>query len=527
MNRLQFPNIIALAGFMGSGKTTIGLLLAEKLNYQFIDADQKIVEHVGMSIADYFTKFGETAFRKVESEILAAVLKNDRVVIALGGGTILAKKNRDLLKKKTYSIFLMASPEVVANRLAQDSTRPLLNDKNKLEEITKILQSRLPYYCQMDTAIDTNHINFQTIVENILEDFEHKIRFYQVQLGARSYPIYFSHQSLVALPECLKKLKKQPSKLVVVTNHRVKKLYLAKLLKILKPHYVVACISIADGEQHKNLQTATKIYDQLVKLGVDRKAMLLALGGGVVGDITGFVAGTYLRGIDFVQIPTTLLAQVDSSVGGKTGVDLKSGKNLVGVFHQPKMVFIDTHFLTSLPKRELLCGMAEIIKTAAIQDANLFEKINHLRETVLAGRYELLKTVVQRCCEIKAHIVEQDELEISGLRALLNFGHTMGHAIEAATRYGKYLHGEAVAIGMVFAAQLSVKKGFLVKEQADALQNLIANYGLPVTMPKIPAKKLLQIIKADKKRVSEFINFVYLRKIGEAVVEKTRFSELG
>ena len=357
--------------------------------------------------------------------------------------------------------------------------------------------------------------------EKILKILSQNPHCHYVELGARRYPIYFEHN---ALPNLSRQLRENFSgkKLIILTNTTVGKIYLKAVATALTKHFEVAVIKIPDGERYKNLNTVSKIYAQLVKLKADRQSLLLALGGGVVGDIAGFVAGTYLRGIPFVQVPTTLLAQVDSSVGGKTGVDLASGKNLVGVFHQPKLVFIDTIFLKTLPKRELLAGMAEVIKYGAIRDEGLFARVEALAESILQGEYELLKPIVRRSCEIKADIVEQDEFETTGLRSLLNFGHTVGHAVETVTGYRRYLHGEAIAMGMVFAAKKSLCLGFCHAQEIERLERLLKIFNLPTELPKLPLPKLKRTLLADKKRVSSFINFVYLRKVGEAFVQKTK-----
>ena len=277
-------------------------------------------------------------------------------------------------------------------------------------------------------------------------------------------------------------------------------------------------ISVPAGEKSKRIAVVEKCYDQLAAHRLERKSFIVALGGGVVGDLAGFVAATYLRGIPFVQVPTTLLAQVDSSVGGKTGVNLKAGKNLVGVFYQPQLVLCDLDTLKTLPKREYVSGLAEVIKYGIIYDAKLFAQLERNLPKLLQRDAATLAAVVARCCEIKAEVVGQDETE-SGLRAILNFGHTIGHAIENSSGYGKFLHGEAISIGQVAAAKLSQKILGLPANDVERITNLFQRAGLPVKIKLNPVqrKKLFAAMKLDKKVSGGEIKFVLAEKIGKVV----------
>jgi 3-dehydroquinate synthase len=275
-------------------------------------------------------------------------------------------------------------------------------------------------------------------------------------------------------------------------------------------------LTVPAGETSKNLQTVHACYDQLATHRLERKSFLVALGGGVIGDLTGFVAATYLRGIPFVQVPTSLLAQVDSSVGGKTGVNLKAGKNLVGAFYQPRLVLCDLNTLRTLPPREFRAGLAEVIKYGIIYDAALFRRLERQLPRLLQLDSSLLGSVVARCCEIKAEVVSQDETE-SGLRAILNFGHTIGHAIEATAGYGRYLHGEAIAIGQVAAAKLSARRLGLSAREVDRVTALLQAAGLPTHIRLTPQKRrrLLQAMRLDKKVAAGNIKFVLAERIGK------------
>jgi 3-dehydroquinate synthase len=336
----------------------------------------------------------------------------------------------------------------------------------------------------------------------------------QVDLGHFKYPItigsgLMSNRAL--LDEQI------PSRdLLIVTNTTVAKLYLAKLSGSLKGRRIADCI-LPDGEQHKTLQTANWVFDALIANKLNRDATVLALGGGVVGDIAGFAAACYQRGIGYVQVPTTLLAQVDSSVGGKTGVNHSGGKNLIGAFYQPRAVIADTDALSSLPDRELKSGLAEVIKYGCVWDPLLFDWLDRNISTLLARDAEALTYAIGRSCEIKATVVARDERE-HDLRAILNFGHTFGHAIEAATAYEKYLHGEAVGIGMLIAADLSHRLGLIDAAVKERLRDLLARTGLPQKAPRIGAAKALELMQMDKKVVAGSIRLVLLEKLGRAIV---------
>jgi len=274
-------------------------------------------------------------------------------------------------------------------------------------------------------------------------------------------------------------------------------------------------VVVPAGEKSKSLKSVEKCYHQLAGHRLERKSFIVALGGGVVGDLAGFVAATYLRGIPFVQVPTTLLAQVDSSVGGKVGVNLKAGKNLVGAFHQPRLVLCDIDTLRTLPLREFRAGLAEVIKYGIIYDAELFERLEREMEKLLRREPKVLADVIARCCEIKAEVVAQDETE-SGLRAILNFGHTIGHGLEAISHYGKYLHGEAISIGQVAAAKLSREMLGLPQQHVERIGNLFNRAGLPtnISLNQGQRQKLLDAMKLDKKVSAGEIKFVLARRIG-------------
>jgi len=311
---------------------------------------------------------------------------------------------------------------------------------------------------------------------------------------------------------------------LIVSNETVAPLYLEQLTANLDGKSI-ASVELPDGEAYKTVATLEVVLDQLVANRANRDTTVIALGGGVVGDIAGFAAATYMRGVNFIQVPTTLLAQVDSSVGGKTGVNHASGKNLIGAFHQPQLVLIDTDTLNSLPERELQAGLAEVIKYGAIVDADFFVWLESNLDGLLGKNAELLAYAIQRCCEIKAAIVADDERE-AGRRALLNFGHTFGHAIEHCQGYGKCLHGEAVAAGMVMAAKLSG----LAADELARLTELLRRAGLPIKPPVIGSAAMLDAMGLDKKVVNKHLRFVLLNELGDARIssdyDETRLAEV-
>jgi 3-dehydroquinate synthase len=337
-----------------------------------------------------------------------------------------------------------------------------------------------------------------------------------VELGARSYPICIGTGTLGELGS---RMHGMPlgRRGAVITNPVVGALYVEPVVRGLEDAgFEPTVIEVPDGEEHKNLAWLAFLYDRLVQAHLDRQSPILALGGGVVGDLAGFTAATFLRGVPLIQVPTTLLAQVDSSVGGKTAVNHAAGKNLIGAFYQPRLVWIDVQTLRTLPPREVRAGMAEVIKYAATLSASLFELLERRIEDLLALDEELLIRTVTECCRLKAMVVSQDERE-AGYRSVLNFGHTIGHAVEALTEYRRYLHGEAVAIGMAIAVRLSRKTGRCTAEVERRLLELLERAGLPVFVPEeLLGPGLLLAVETDKKVSGGKIKFVCIEAIGRA-----------
>ena len=510
---------------MGTGKTEVGRQLAQLLQWPFVDLDARIVKGAGKSIPKIFAQSGEATFRQLERRALAEVLKGPQAVVALGGGAVCSAANLKKLQAAGTLILLQAEVATLMKRLRGDKSRPLLKGGNPQEAIQKLLAERAPYYDAIPWQMKTEGKTPKQLARRIASLWPLDQASLEVSLGKRSYPIYFQQDGVKSLNSLLRRTF-SGDRLFLLTNSVVDRLYGKAWIKELKREFRVEKLALPDGERHKNLATMAKIYRAMSAAGVDRKTPLLALGGGVIGDMGGYAAATYLRGVPYVQVPTTLLAQVDSSIGGKTGVDLPEGKNLVGAFYQPKMVLIDTAMLQTLKPRQLRCGMAEVIKYGAIFDAKLFRDLEARMAEYLKRPEDLLEGVIRRCCEWKAWVVREDEFETRGIRAKLNFGHSLGHAIETLTAYRRYTHGEAIAMGMNFAAWASQQRCGLSDQALRRLETLLQTAGLPTQWPDFSSARYLKALLQDKKRVSAHLNFVYLNKIGDAVVLPTPFKEI-
>lgn len=531
--KLGHTNII-LVGMMGAGKTTIGKALAGSLDKEFVDSDHEIQERTGVKIPVIFEIEGEAGFRKRESEALLELSQKRNIILATGGGAILNPENRQLLKRSGIVIYLRASVNDLYRRTRHDKNRPLLQTQNLYARLNELYVQRDALYRETaHVIIDSGKqgvrflvqklinklisIDFNTIMQGDQNNIMQTITVdFTPSAEKRSYPIHIGHgilQHVDLIVSCL------PQKRVaIVSNSTIAPLYLEKLQTALEKQGVRTMpIILPDGETHKNWETLNIIFDALLKNHCERNTTILALGGGVVGDLTGFAAATYLRGVPFIQIPTTLLAQVDSSVGGKTGINHPLGKNMIGAFYQPLMVLADSATLNTLPDRELRAGLAEVIKYGLIRDPAFFDWLEQNMHRLLARDPVTLNEAIQRSCENKAEIVAADEKE-KGIRALLNLGHTFGHAIENGMGYGVWLHGEAVAAGTVMAAELSRRMKLIGEADVQRIRKIFIQAGLPVVAPEMPAEKYLELMLLDKKVESGKTRFIVLNRIGEAVM---------
>lgn len=337
----------------------------------------------------------------------------------------------------------------------------------------------------------------------------------KIDLGDRSYEILIAQNLLAQAGEYLSRLFRPQSRVVVITQPSINRLYGEILVTSLQmAGFRTKTIEVPEGEQYKSLQEAEKIFDQLLDFSCDRQSVLVAFGGGVIGDLTGFVAATFMRGVPFVQVPTTLLSQVDSSVGGKTAVNHPKGKNLIGVFYQPRLVLIDLDTLKTLPADEFRAGMAEVIKYGVIKDAALFDYLGIHAERILALDTDRLGHIIETSCAIKAKVVELDEKE-TNYRRILNFGHTIGHAIETLTSYTAFKHGECVAVGMVYAGKLSQETGHCSEDVSRRIYSLVKRFGLPTDLPDLSTDEIIEAMRLDKKAADQKIMFVLVKEIGQ------------
>jgi shikimate kinase/3-dehydroquinate synthase len=512
---------IFLIGPMGSGKTAVGRQLAKALGLAFHDSDAEIELRTGVNIPYIFEREGEAGFREREREAIDALTKLDSVVVATGGGAVISPANREHLAGRGCVVYLKTSVSQQLERTKHSKQRPLLNTPDPEAKLRMLMEQRAPLYESIaNITVSTDGQRVNAVCDAIVTQLSQPplsastVQRIDIDLGERSYPILVG-PNLLDDKQVLAQV--IPARDVfVVTNDKVGPLYLARLQSSLADKRV-ASIQLPDGEAHKTLATVSKIFDALVAARMNRDAAIVALGGGVVGDMAGFAAACYQRGIDYVQVPTTLLAQVDSSVGGKTAVDHPGGKNLIGAFHQPRAVIADTTTLNTLPDRELRAGLAEVVKYGFIRDSEFLNWIEAHAQALLNRDSQALAHAIKRSCEIKADVVGIDERE-HGLRAILNFGHTFGHAIETATGYGEWLHGEAIAVGMVMAANMSARLGWISTADAERVARIIKQLDLPIDAPKIGAQKALELMGMDKKVLGGKIRLVLLKSIGEAVV---------
>jgi shikimate kinase/3-dehydroquinate synthase len=512
---------VVLYGFMGAGKTAVGQKLARLLGWPFLDTDRMVEEQAGKPIPRIFDEQGEAAFRALEREAVARAARVRPAVVACGGGAVLDPSNAEVLRSCGHMVWLRAGLEPLLARAASGD-RPLLRGSSRTRA-AQLLEERTPRYQALaDVAVDTDGLEVDEVARRVLEEvWRRETRVVPVCTSAGSYPVYVGEGVLPVAAGELARLRVRRAALL--THPRLWELYGRSLAEVLQAWGVeVVPVVVAPGERSKSLGTAARVYARMASAGLDRGDGLVALGGGVAGDLGGFVAGTYMRGIRFFQLPTTLLAQVDASVGGKAAVNFSPGrgrrpvKNLVGVFWQPHAVVADVATLRTLPRRELRAGLAECVKHGSVRDAALLEWTDRELPRVLRREGEALAELVARNVAVKAGVVREDERETSGVREVLNFGHTVGHAVEAATGWRALLHGEAVATGMVAEARLGVRLGVSDPSVLEVLQSLLERAGLPTRLPSVSAQTLVELMRLDKKTRGGRLRFTLVERVGRA-----------
>ncbi|HHW10105.1 MAG TPA: 3-dehydroquinate synthase [Firmicutes bacterium] len=512
----QAARNIALVGFMGAGKSTVGQMLAAQGGLTFLDIDTLIEKEAGLSIPAIFETRGEAYFRRLESRLTQEAAAGEGLVIATGGGAVTDPATLEALKKNCFVVWLHAGLELLLARTGHTpGTRPLLAGKK--EQIEELWRRRLPLYAVAHLVVDAAAPAAE-IAGRLLRLWRGTERFGPlavagVALGARSYQITVGTGLLADIDRYIPGHK---GKALVVGDSNTWPLYGEQVfLALARAGWECRQCVFPAGERSKNLEVLAGLYKACAQARLERSSVVIAVGGGVTGDLAGLAAATYLRGVRFVQVPTTLLAQVDAAVGGKVAIDLEEGKNLVGAFYQPAAVVADMAALSSLPSRQLLSGLAEVIKHGLIADAPLFAFLEEELPAVLSYHSAALARCVLDSCRIKSAVVEEDETEAKGRRELLNFGHTVAHAVETVTGYSRYTHGEAVAIGMVTATHLSVNRG-LPAGVLERLLNLLKRAGLPVAAPDLPIEAVVAAAGRDKKVKDGQLRLVLLTALGRA-----------
>ena len=493
---------IVLYGPVGAGKSTVGKVLARNLNLPFVDLDHVIETKAGRSISQIMAQQGETACRDMETAALKQIISNKESVIALGGGALLREENRALVESKGRIIFLMAELDTLFGRLRSDSNkRPLLAGDLR-EKLTFLLANRKEHYDSFPLRFDANQAP-----EKLASQIQVMLgRFRLSAMG--EYDVIVQNGGIDDLGEMLKLRGLQTP--IIVTDHNIAQVHAEHVITSLNnAGFDPRMITIPAGEEYKNLDSISALWKSFLENGLDRKSMVIALGGGVIGDMAGFAASTYMRGIHWVCVPTTLLAMVDASLGGKTGFDLPEGKNLIGSFYPPKLVLADPQVLRTLPEAEFISGLAEVVKHGIISDPELFEICARGLDCVRAN----LEQIVKRAMAVKIKIIEEDPYE-KGFRAAQNLGHTVGHAVELVSKF-QLRHGEAVAIGMVAEAKLAERLTVATKGLPDEIAEVLSVLGLPVHIPQnLPREEIIKTMRVDKKKNAKAIRFALPAEIG-------------
>ena len=541
---------VFITGFSGTGKTTTGHEVARLLGWKFVDTDDLIVASERMAIEDIFSRHGEEEFRRIERETLETVARSRHQVVSTGGGVIMDERNRAVMDCAGVVVLLEARPDTLVRRLRQQEAdegddlvaRPMLDAADLVERIHSLKAQRQFNYTRAHWTVHTDFLSPTQAAEEVVRGFnmvnaslnmaesdsarmDDPDLAAEVRTSAGDYPLWVGWQLIDEVGERIRRIM-DPGVAYIITDEGVYR-QARRAQNSLEMSGIAAHLFVMpSGEQSKTLATAQHIYTWLAGLKAERGHLVLAVGGGVVGDLAGFVAATYLRGLPFAQVPTSLLAMMDAAIGGKTAVDLPQGKNLVGAFYQPKFVLADVSVLQTLPDRELRSGWAEAIKHGLIMADDLLSTFESQTDEIQALEPEIATDVIRRSMAIKANVVSQDERETLGIRVLLNYGHTIGHGIEAATGYGQYLHGEAVSIGMMGAARIGNGMGLMSDAEVERQRSVLEAYGLPLSATGVAPGSVLEAMRSDKKVAGGAIRWVLLDGIGNAITRNDVPAEL-
>jgi 3-dehydroquinate synthase len=522
---------IFLTGLSGAGKSTVGRHVATLLNWDFVDTDNMLTEHTGMPVGQALAEYGEERFRQLESEVLHEVASSERVVVSTGGGVVISEANRVFLREQGLTVYLRTSVETAWQRIqehlqdaGEHAYRPLVAGSNGQERLRNLLETRASWYEQAPVHILTDattpagaasQIIASALAQGLLLADDSARVSSNLRLGNSVSQAVIEWGSFCQLPAALQAMSGQ-RRVFIVTDSSVGALYADAARDLLAGAGLEPFIfTVPAGEGSKSFACFQQIIDWLVEHHAERSEPLVALGGGVVGDLTGFVAASYRRGVPLVQVPTTLLAQIDSSIGGKTGINHPNGKNLIGAFYQAELIFADPAVLLTLPERAYREGWAEIVKTGVILDAELFAMLEEHLPELERRDADLLTQVVARCIRIKMDVVQSDEKD-GGLRNILNYGHTFGHALETITAYGTWLHGEAVSIGMEVAGRIAVARGLISGADLARQRQLLQAIGLPVECPGVDGEAILVAMQNDKKVQAGRTRWILPTRIGQA-----------
>jgi len=521
---------IVLVGLMGAGKSAIGRRLAARLGLPFVDADAEIERAAGMSIPEIFAKLGEAAFRAGERKVIARLLAGPQIVLAMGGGAFMDPETRALVGARGRSVWLKVDLPILVRRVAGRNDRPLLAGGDPAAILADLARRRNPVYAEADVIVHCRDEAPEQTTSRVLNAILAYAppRVVRVPLAERAYDVVIG-PGLAARAGAYLAVALPSRRVVIVADETAYSLHGATLESgLAETGFTGRSVLVPPGEGAKSFASFHDLIERLLASGLDRRTGVIAFGGGVVGDLAGFAAAVALRGLPFVQVPTTLLAQVDSSVGGKTGINTGHGKNLVGAFHQPRAVLCDTALLATLPPRELRAGYAEVAKYGLIDDEAFFAWCEAKAAALIGGDAELLAEAVARSVAAKARVVAADEREevVEGGRALLNLGHTFGHAFEAEAGYDGtvLLHGEAVALGIALAFRFSAWLGLCAQAEAERVAAHLAAVGLPTRLADTGRgwclERLVERMRRDKKAGAGSLAFVLARGVGQAFVAR-------